>query len=64
MSATVIEWFDPSPSRTYDWFGSSDEVVATVQESGSSFVATAIGPPGQDASDYDPGDLAALFESS
>jgi len=42
---TVVEWFTPARA-THEWFGQTSGTLAAIERSGTSAVASVIGPPG------------------
>ena len=64
--ATVATWFTPDPAGTHTWIGQTGDTLAIIERDGISAIATVFGPKGEDGdlNDFDPGDLALLFEIS
>lgn len=48
---TIIEWFDPAPPRSYEWFGEGLETILASSESSTSVLAAVIGPRGPRGAD-------------
>jgi hypothetical protein len=65
---TVLEWFLPPNPLRLEWVGQNGDTFAAFKRGGTPMVAAVVGigpegPPGESESDFDPGDLVAVFQS-
>lgn len=42
----IVEWFTPSPPRSYEWIGQAGETLALIEQGGTSAVSSVVGPAG------------------